>query len=179
MSSLCSCVCVWDPPWWKVAPSLKCFLWVHSDLGHTHTHAHARALHMKQTDERSRYPRPSGSHGICGMLLYFPLNSLVFVFFLWSELKCMHACVCVFGSSAPHTPWFGLSSAHSRFCLIGQQTETGRLERQYPASAECMPVFSEGKLQGKTPHKHFKAHPEKNAIAQMLLFHNSGDLTEI
>jgi len=87
--------------------------------------------HMKQTDERSRCLRPSGSHGICGMPLFFPANSPVFVFFHQVSSK---ACVCVC-SSAPHTPRVGLSSACSRFCLIGQQTETGRLERQYPASA--------------------------------------------
>ncbi len=45
---------------------------------------------MKQTDERSRCPCPSGSHGICGMLLYFPPNSPVFGVFCPVSAK---ACV--------------------------------------------------------------------------------------
>lgn len=85
MSSLHSCVCVWDPPAWRTAPSLKHFLWVHSEW-RTHT------PHMKQTDERSRCPRPSGSHGICGMLLYFPPNSPVFGFFCWVSANVCMCC---------------------------------------------------------------------------------------
>lgn len=84
------CLCL-RPSLVKSCPLIKVLPLSSFRLG-THTHTHA--LHMKQTDERSRYPCPSGSHGICGMLLYFPLNSLVFVFFCRvSSNACMRVCV--------------------------------------------------------------------------------------